>query len=196
MGEQSPKPPSHADLLNSRPRGGWDIDQSLLDPRELREMASRAKQGGWKGAKAKVNIASKAYQATKMFGSKNSRISNSTAMLMIGTAFLLDILEMATSWAIIGVIISVFIGVFGTLTFFTWFTLKGVPMSFANPKTMFTFLITSGAETLGIGLDVIPLLGWIWTIGIALLIIITRFEDKTGIKLPTSPKKGRPGTIT
>lgn len=183
---------SRAELLNSRFREGV---QNTLDNREIREFISQTKQGNYKGVRGKLNIAKTAHKTTKIFSSENSRITNSTAFLMIGTAFLFDVLEMATSWAVIGIILSIFIGIFGTLTFFTWFTIKGVSMSFANPKKMFTFLITSGIETLGIGLDTVPLLGWIWTIGVTLMIIISRIEDRTGIKIPTSPKKAVTDTI-
>ncbi|PIR37271.1 MAG: hypothetical protein COV34_03555 [Candidatus Zambryskibacteria bacterium CG10_big_fil_rev_8_21_14_0_10_42_12] len=185
-------PRSREALLNQRPR--VDKADNLLDDRGLRAMLSQAKQGGTKGVKGKLNVARTAYRATKIFSSENSRITNGTAMLMIGTAFLLDILEMATSWAVVGIIISVFISIFGTLTFFTWFNIKHVSVGPQNMKRFFIYIITTVLELIP-GIDLIPVLAWMWTIGVTLMIIITRLEDKTGIKIPTSPKKAVTGTI-
>lgn len=186
-------PKSRAELRNPQPQSGDDIN-NLLHEREIRAMLSQAKQGGLEGLKAKKRLVTTGYKVAKMLSSKNSRLSNSTIFLMIGTALFFDVIELTTTWAGIGILGSYVTWIFGNLTFWTWFTTIHVPIGFSSPKKLLAAIVANVIEIIP-ALDAIPLLGMGWTIGVILIVVLTRLEDKTGIKLPTSPKKSIPDTI-
>ena len=58
----------------------------------------------------------------------------------------------------------------------TWFTVKKVPFG-ANPKRMGLAIITPIIEAIP-GFDASVILGFGWTIGVILMILMSRAEDK------------------
>jgi len=126
---------------------------------------------------------------------KEPRISNVTAILIIATALFIDILEMITTWKVIGIVLGLITPVFANLVFWFWFKLKDVSIYFDSPKK----IITAGTFNL---IEIIPALdalgpfGAGWTMWAIAIIVMTRVEDKTGISIPTSPKKASTGKIS
>ncbi len=113
------------------------------------------------------------------------RISWTTAFLMISLTIVFDLTEIIIDW--LGNLTAAFglgllfwglnIGgvIFMGLTFFVWFKIKNIPI-FTSPKRIATSAITFIGE-------MIPVINNLpgWTIGIIVIIIISRSEDRGGI---------------
>jgi len=108
------------------------------------------------------------------------RVSKTTGVLMIYTALFIDVLEMLLEWMIIGLVLNYFITIFAGLLFWLWFAIKGVPF-WVKPSRLITLGITFLAELIP-GLDATGF-GEFWTVGILILVILVRLEDRTGIDL-------------
>lgn len=116
---------------------------------------------------------------------KGSRISETTAFLMIGTASLFDLLSAVpiVNWVVI---------IFANMTFALWFLIKGVGL--ISPKKL-------AAPAIATLVEIIPAISSIPAIILAVLISIAlvRVED-AGIDLPTpgaikKPIKGGRGRL-
>lgn len=122
---------------------------------------------------------------------KPRRITNTTAVLMLATAVLVDLIQfLLTLLGGAGLVLNTFVAIFAGFTFWLWFKFKGV--GFINdPKRFLTLM----AESIG---EVIPALNNlpIFVAGVAITIILVRIEDKTGIKIPTPSPKGTPNLET
>lgn len=125
----------------------------------------------------------------------SSRISKFTAFLMISVALSIDLVEFITTWAGgAGVVLSYITPILAHLCFWFWFKLHDIGIYFDSPKKALTAGGTTSLELI-LALDAIPIVAFGWTIWVVALIIYTRIEDKTGISLPTSPKKAVTGKI-
>ena len=114
------------------------------------------------------------------------RISNIESFFMVAMAlFIFDLPMMFLEWALIGFLLNWMISLLAAMTFWLWFTLKGV--SFVKPSRLFTYLAA-------LGIDLIPgtsasiILAFTWTVGTLIILIMTRVEDVTGMTLPKVPK--------
>jgi hypothetical protein len=124
---------------------------------------------------------------------KKLRISKIMGALLVIFAISIDLIEMLLEWLGIGILgISTLLSVGTAVIFWIWFKMLGV--SFAtSPKRFATMALTSVAEIIP-GLDAIG--GFLWTIGIILLVVMTRSEDKGGVlgkvaNTATSAMKGK-----
>lgn len=118
----------------------------------------------------------------------NYRITIPTAIFMMSLAISYDIWELVLDW--LG---NLLVGVFGiglifyivnlcgsffiALVFWFWFTIKGV-LIFESPKKFLTSTIAGIGEQIPV-LDSIGFFGW--SVGVFLLIVISRSEDSDGI---------------
>ncbi|MEK7120914.1 MAG: hypothetical protein AAB840_02380 [Patescibacteria group bacterium] len=105
------------------------------------------------------------------------RISNTTVVLLVGVALSVDLVEFVSEWLGIGLILSPLISIYAGLTFWFWLNLKGVNF-IGSPKRFITGSVTFLAEIIP-GLDAIG--GFLWTVGMIILVIIVRAEDETGL---------------
>lgn len=107
-----------------------------------------------------------------MEDNKNIKIDNITAVLMIGTAVLIDSIQAFLLFILIGPFVNWLISIFAWMTFFLWFMLKGVTFT-KNPKKIFTL---AGGSLL----EVIPIVASlpIWTLTISTTIFMERAENK------------------
>lgn len=108
---------------------------------------------------------------------KESKISDTTAALMIGTAVILDLIS------IIPVVGQAFASVGSFVIFLIWFLILGLPL--VTPKKLLTTLSAYIIEFIP-AISALPAI----TVGVILMIVLTRAEEKTGIKL--LDKKGVP----
>lgn len=110
------------------------------------------------------------------------RISNIEAFFMVATAlFLFDLPMMFLEWMLIGFFVNWMISFFAAMTFWLWFTLKGV--SFIKPTRLVTFLLAWGIDLIP-GTSASVILAFTWTVGTIILIVSARAEDVTGLSLP------------
>jgi len=117
---------------------------------------------------------------------KPRRITNTTAILMLASAGLVDLLQLLLTVAGgVGLVLNTFVAVFAGFCFWLWFKLKGVGF-ISDPKRFLTLM----AESIG---EVIPALNNlpIFLAGAIITIILTRIEDKTSIKVPIPGKGGK-----
>ncbi|MCI5108676.1 MAG: hypothetical protein MRY49_02410 [Candidatus Pacebacteria bacterium] len=116
------------------------------------------------------------------------RITKVTGVVMIATAFVYDLWELVLDWlgnllvAVFGAglffyAINLCGSIFIAFLFWTWFNIKGVPI-FESPKKFLTSTIAGIGEQIPI-LDSIGFFGW--TVGVILLVAISRSEDRGGI---------------
>jgi hypothetical protein len=112
---------------------------------------------------------------------ESSRIPETTAFLMIGTALFFDLLSIVP-------VVNWIAAIFAWMTFGLWFLMRGV--GFINPKKLATWGV---AALIGLipALSAIPEL----TLAVAVTIMLVRAEDRLGIPLPTpgvreAPVKG------
>lgn len=109
---------------------------------------------------------------------KKERISLVMGGLLIITAFCIDLFETLLEWLGIGLFgLSSLLSVCAATIFWIWFKMLDVGFV-VSPKKFVTMAATSVLEIMP-GLDAIG--GFIWTIGIATLVVITRSEDRGGI---------------
>jgi len=109
---------------------------------------------------------------------KQPRISNTTAFFMVAVAIILDLL------ALIPIVGGILAGVGGVVIFGIWFLMLGIPL--IGPKQLTRWGLNLLGETVTAGL-------WAgMTMGVILMITLTRAEDKTGISLVNriAPAKG------
>ncbi len=115
------------------------------------------------------------------FEGKNSRINNTTAILMVAVAFFCyNIPQIILEWMLVGLLFNWIITTYATLT--TWFWLRLHDVSFINPTRLATLAITAAIDYFP-GADASIILGFTWTIGTIILIAIVRAEDMTGINI-------------
>lgn len=114
---------------------------------------------------------------------KESKISDTAAALMIATAIILDIIS------IIPVVGQAFADVGSFVIFLIWFLILGLPL--VTPKKLLTMLSAYIIELVP-AISALPAI----TVGVILMIALTRAEEKTGIQLLS--KKGVPnlGNLT
>lgn len=100
----------------------------------------------------------------------SKKISNTSAGLMLSVAALYDAVQALLAFFVIGLFVNWIITIFAFLTFFTWFKIKGVQL--ANLKK-------SAVLGLGSFLELTPA-NFIpgWTVSVAIIIAITRTEDR------------------
>lgn len=111
-------------------------------------------------------------------GENRERISKIMAAILIIAAFSIDCFEMILEWLGIGVFgLSSLLSICASLAFFIWFKILGVSFT-VSPKKFATMAVTSLLE-IAPGLDALG--GFVWTIGIIILVVITRSEDKGGV---------------
>lgn len=116
---------------------------------------------------------------------KPRRITNTTAALMLSFALLVDLIQaLLTAAAGVGLVLNTLVSVFVGFCLWFWFKLHGVGF-ISDPKRFLTLM----AQSLG---EVIPAINNlpIFFAGALITIILTRIEDKTGIKIPTPSVKG------
>ncbi len=108
---------------------------------------------------------------------KKERISSIEAMLMIGVALVIDLVQAFLEFILVGIVLNPFISIFAALTFWFWFHAKGV--SFMSGKK----IATSSVSAL---IEIFPILGGLpaLTVGVLAMVSIVKTEDKLGIKLP------------
>ncbi|MCK4386782.1 MAG: hypothetical protein KAV41_01695 [Candidatus Pacebacteria bacterium] len=101
-----------------------------------------------------------------------TKIDNITATLMIAAALFYDGVQTLLTAVGIGPFVNWLISIFAWLTFWLWFTIKGVSFT-NNPKRLFTFM---GGSLL----EIIPLIATlpIWTANITATVFITKAENK------------------
>lgn len=180
------KPRSREELLNSRPITNAT---NALQSRATRERISQMKQGNFR---EKISAARR---LSKIAISKNVRISASSGFWMILVALLIDSVEMIATWGVVGIILGWITPIFADLVFWFWFKLLDVPVGFGSPKKLMVAALATLFELIP-GLDALGPLGAGWTAGVIAIILITRAEDKTGIKiLKSPPKASRADTI-
>jgi hypothetical protein len=109
---------------------------------------------------------------------KKERISTRIAACMVIVAFGIDLIEIVVEWfgGFIGV--SSVIAAGSATLFGIWGGMLGI--GFANPKKMLVSLTTVIIELIP-GLDATFILSFGWTIGIIVLVLMTKAEDKGGM---------------
>lgn len=119
---------------------------------------------------------------TQQQGPKESKISNTTGALMVATAGILDLIS------IIPVVGQALASVGSFVIFLIWFLILGLPL--VTPKKLLTTLSAYVIEIIP-AISALPAI----TVGVILMIVLTRAEEKTGIQL--LDKKGVPtfGTL-
>jgi len=105
---------------------------------------------------------------------KEPRVSAVSATLMICTAIIFDLVSLIP-------LINIITGALALLTFGMWFIIKDV--SLVSPSRLTTGLLAGIIEVYPV-LSMLPAT----TIGVIIVIISSRFEDKTGVKVPLSAK--------
>lgn len=98
---------------------------------------------------------------------------------LIITALCVDLAEMAITWVgfiAVGGILSEILALVAGFGFWVWFSILGVSMS-SNTKR-FAVGIASFLIEIIPGFDAIPLLSWMWTLGMIFTVIMTRMEDE------------------
>ncbi|OHA58888.1 MAG: hypothetical protein A2571_00710 [Candidatus Vogelbacteria bacterium RIFOXYD1_FULL_44_32] len=112
---------------------------------------------------------------------KNSRVNNTTAMLMVAVAFFcFNLPQIILEWLLIGFLFNWIITTFAWLTMWFWFRLHGV--GFINPTRLVTLTLSALIDYFP-GADASIVFGFTWTIGTIILIAIVRAEDMTGINI-------------
>ncbi|MBU1046334.1 hypothetical protein KKH36_00965 [Patescibacteria group bacterium] len=98
------------------------------------------------------------------------KIDNITGILMISTALFIDGFQFLLLILLIGPFVNWMISILAFMTFWLWFTLKGVKF-IRNPKNFFTL---SG----GTLVEIIPILGSLpaWTLTITSLVLMNKLE--------------------
>lgn len=125
-------------------------------------------------------------KAKNLITAENARIKNWEAILMIVICFLFfDLLQFVLDWLIIGIAINWIISIFAWLTIFFWFQLKGI--SFMNPARLVTMLATALVDFIP-GNAWLIITGFPWTVGVIVLLALSRVEDATGLAIPVTPK--------
>lgn len=107
------------------------------------------------------------------------RISNGTAVAMVLVALVLDVISLIP---VAGSLIS---AVFGMGIFGLWFYFLGVPL--ISPKKIASWGLNAIAEAF-------PAIGSVWigvTVGVILMIAITRTEDATGLQIANKVPIGK-----
>lgn len=110
---------------------------------------------------------------------KKQRIKIWMGACMVIFALFIDLIELGSTYLVIGVIFSPIISIGTGFVFWLWFKLLGISY-ISNPKRLVTQSAQFIIEIIP-GLDAIPILAFAWTIGTIITIIITRSEDKGGI---------------
>ncbi len=118
------------------------------------------------------------------------RIKIWVVWMLVVSALLVDILEMAITWlgaGIIGGFLSLLLSISATVAFGIIFAMLGVNNS-GNTKKLGSeaagygrkLLLQMGVVTVENipGLDLVPILAWAWTIGMVLTIAMVRLEDR------------------
>jgi hypothetical protein len=101
------------------------------------------------------------------------------ASALIITAISVDVSEMVITWVgllVVGSILSNVLSFCATVMFFIWFGTLGVKMT-NSPAKLASSIITVIVENVP-GFDAVPLLSWVWTIGVIFMIAFSRMEDK------------------
>jgi hypothetical protein len=125
---------------------------------------------------------------------KKYRISKVTGSLMFSVALFYDALEFLLEWLAVGLVINPLIAIFAGLHFWLWFRLHGVDFM-SSPKRMATKWITDIVEFIPT-LDALVVASLGHTIGVLILLILVRIEDKTGIKVPLPEGKVKPTLVS
>jgi len=102
---------------------------------------------------------------------KQERISGIDGFFMLGVALLFDGFQFLLIILVVGIFLNPIVGIVAWLTFYLWFTMKGV--SFSDTRKSITLLLAGIVEVMP-GLDVLPA----WTLSTFLIISLTRLEDQ------------------
>ncbi len=164
---------SHIDLERRNRNMGADVirnDRGAMpdNQKRLRRQATPTKdenQQQKKGGRSTSNTDGKKDK-------QKERITTTTAMLMVGLAIFFDILSIIP-------VVNWFTAIAAWLCFFIWFAVLEV--RFMTIKRALPAIISFIVELVPI-LSIIPGL----TLGIIVIIIMIKLEDKTGIKIPLS----------
>lgn len=105
---------------------------------------------------------------------QKNKINNITGILMISVALGIDFIQAFFNFILIGPFINWMVSLFAFLTFWFWFTLKGIKFV-KNPKNIFVFGGGSIAEFIPF-FDFLP----IWTSTVTTLVVNNKI--KTTIK--------------
>lgn len=101
---------------------------------------------------------------------KQPRITNTSAFLMVGTAIVFDLISIVP---VIGQAVAV---VGSAIVFLIWFLILRLPL--ISPKKLLTIALSYLGESVP-AISVLPLI----TLGVILMIVFTRAEDKLGIRV-------------
>lgn len=114
---------------------------------------------------------------------KKQRISTLTAMLMIALAIFFDLLQIAGSFFIpllgLGLVICWAVSFISFVTFGLWFAFQGVNPGDKNFAVRMLIYMSSVIVELTPFIDALPAI----TLGVIALIVLTRAEDETGLKI-------------
>jgi hypothetical protein len=95
---------------------------------------------------------------------------------LIMTALVVDLIETLLTWVAVGVVLSPILSIGATFFFWIWFQMLGVSYT-SNTKRFAITTIQAIAEIIP-GLDVVPILSFLWTFGMILVVVMTRMEDR------------------
>lgn len=110
-----------------------------------------------------------------------SKIKDSTAFLMIGTALFFDFIQALIGWIpVIGNILAGFLSIIIFMTFFLWFMMNGIKM--ITPRRL-TSMIGGGLIEMIPFVNILPA----WTLVVVYLIGTTKVKELAG-KHPTLAK--------
>jgi len=129
---------------------------------------------------------------------KENQISDTTTILMIGTALFFDFFQAVVGWIpAVGNILAAIISIFAFMTFFLWFYMNGIRM--ISPKRL-TGMIGGGVIELVPYLNILPA----WTMVVVYLIGTTKIKEmaakhptlaagavKAGMKIKSMNKTGK-----
>lgn len=107
------------------------------------------------------------------------RIKTWMGAALIIVAFCVDLLELGITWAgviAVGGVLSTLLSLVMGYVFWIWLMILGVS-GFSNPKQFGTRVVTFLVEIIP-AIDAIPVLSWLWTIGMIFIVVMARMEDR------------------
>jgi hypothetical protein len=119
-----------------------------------------------------------------------SRISNIKGLFMILFGLLIDGIQIFLVAAIVGFFINWTLTIIAWLSIAAWYKISKVSI-FDSPVKLATFTLTALIDVIP-GTELTVLFSFPWTVGTIIMILIVRFEDLVGVRIPTpgSLKKG------
>ncbi len=148
---------------------------SYLAQRTARQQLTKEKKVG------RLMSASKLFSAE---ASAKSKISNVSAFLMLAVALLYDLVQIASEWIGIGLVVGWVITIWAGLHFYFWMKIKGV--SYVSPRRIVPFAIAFIIDIIP-GTDASIILAFTWIVGIFVIVLMLRMEEVMGIKVKLKP---------